>query len=77
MTAASAFFFYCPFSGSRLARALAGIEEIARAGEVRVCAVDVPLPESEWLHAVSPRAADLVFYRTGARGGPLRDAPST
>jgi SAM-dependent methyltransferase len=45
----SVFFLYCPFSGDRLARALAGLERIARTRAIRVCSLDAPLPACPWL----------------------------
>lgn len=50
------FFLYCPFGGARLDRVLHGIERVARARPIRVCALDLRLPPRDWLfHEVSPR----------------------
>jgi hypothetical protein len=63
--AGSVFFLYCPFSGDRLAKALADLERIARTRTIRVCSVDLPLPACPWLtlqEAVPP--GDLTIYRS-------------
>lgn len=57
------FFLYCPFSGARLSRALAHLEQLARTREVRVVCVQVPLPECAWLTPVAS-TEELVVYRT-------------
>jgi len=63
MTSGSIFFLYCPFSGERLSKVLAGLEPIARTKTIRVCCVDLPLPPCSWLVAerVEP---DLAVYRS-------------
>jgi hypothetical protein len=61
---ATVFFLYCPFSGNRLARTLAGIEVTARTRPLRVCCVDLPLPSLPWLSLEPRRRADLAVYRT-------------
>jgi SAM-dependent methyltransferase len=61
----SVFFLYCPFSGDRLAKVLAGLELVARTRMIRVCSVDLPLPVCPWLtlqEAVPP--GDLAIYRS-------------
>lgn len=57
------FFLYCPFSGARLSRALAHLEQLARTREVRVVCVQVPLPECAWLTPVAS-TEELVVYRS-------------
>jgi len=64
LAAGSVFFLYCPFSGERLAELLANLEPAARAREIRVCCVDLPLPPCAWLEAVSPCWPDLTVYRS-------------
>lgn len=51
MTLGSVFFFYCPFSGARLASAVQALEPLARARPLRLCFVDTPPPELSWLAA--------------------------
>ena len=60
----SVFFLYCPFSGERLERLLAGLEPIARTRQIRVCCVDLPLPPCPWLTLASPPFGDLAVYRS-------------
>lgn len=64
MTTGSVFFLYCPFSGERLEQVLDGLESIARTRQIRVCCVDLPLPERPWLTRVSPPSGDLAVYRS-------------
>ena len=67
--AGSVFFLYCPFSGDRLANALAGLERIARSRAIRVCTVDLPLPACPWLTLQEEeRAGGLAIYRSRSRG---------
>lgn len=65
VTTGTVFFLYCPFSGERLEKVLDGLEAIARARQIRVCCVDLPLPPRSWLTLVSPRDEDLAVYRSG------------
>jgi SAM-dependent methyltransferase len=61
------FFLYCPFSGERLRRLLARIEAVARSRVVpgvRLCCVDLPLPDCPWLVMAPRRAGDLTIYRS-------------
>ncbi len=61
----SVFVLYCPFSGARLANALADLEIVARTRMIRVCTVDLPLPARTWLtlqDAVPP--GDVAIYRS-------------
>jgi SAM-dependent methyltransferase len=61
----SVFFLYCPFSGARLARVLAALEELARTRELRVCCVDLPLPPCPWLTPLPSDDSDrLTIYRS-------------
>jgi hypothetical protein len=60
----SVFFFYCPFSGDRLAKVLGDLEVIARTRMIRVCCLDVPLPPCPWLALESPPPGDLAIYRS-------------
>lgn len=61
---ASVFFLYCPFSGARLERLVDALEPIARKRTIRVCTVDVPLPERPWLELMSPPEDGLEVYRS-------------
>jgi SAM-dependent methyltransferase len=45
----SVFFLYCPFSGERLHHLLTALEAIGRTRPIRVCCVDLPLPDCAWL----------------------------
>jgi len=60
----SVFFFYCPFSGARLAKVLDDLEPIARTRPLRVCCVDLPLPPRSWLRREPGRGAELEIYRS-------------
>jgi SAM-dependent methyltransferase len=64
ITTGSVFFFYCPFSGERLAAALDRIEPIARSRALRICAVDVPLPGRPWLSLQRQSSGDLAIHGT-------------
>jgi ubiquinone/menaquinone biosynthesis C-methylase UbiE len=65
--AGTVFFLYCPFGGERLARALGELERVARERTIRVCAVDLPLPELAWLERVEATpAGDVTVYRSRA-----------
>jgi len=70
MRAGSVFFFYCPFSGERLARVFAELEAIARQRPIRVCAVDLPLPQVPWLELAAPPSGDLAVYRSVTPASP-------
>jgi SAM-dependent methyltransferase len=62
----SVFFFYCPFSGDRLAKVLAELERVARTRAIRVCTIDLPLPRCPWLVLQEEEAplGDLTVYRS-------------
>jgi hypothetical protein len=64
ITIGTVFFLYCPFSGPRLAKVLAGLEPIARTRTIRVCCLDLPLPSCSWLVLEPPLSADLAIYRS-------------
>ena len=64
MVTGSVFFFYCPFSGARLAKVLDHLEPIARTRELRVCCVDLPLPPRSWLAREPGRGGALDIYRS-------------
>jgi SAM-dependent methyltransferase len=61
------FFLYCPFGQDRLQTLLTGLERVAAARELRVCAVDLPLPSRPWLTPVSSPNADCAVYRSTGR----------
>lgn len=63
----SVFFLYCPFSGERLAQLLASLEPAARAREIRVCCLDLPLPPCSWLEPMPPEWPDLALYLSTCR----------
>jgi SAM-dependent methyltransferase len=64
MSIGSVFFLYCPFSGDRLMRVLAGLESIAQRRPIRVCCLDLPLPACPWLALASQPSAGLEIYRS-------------
>ncbi|HEV8550378.1 MAG TPA: hypothetical protein VGQ57_15145 [Polyangiaceae bacterium] len=57
------FFLYCPFSGARLERVLHHLEAMARARTIRICCVQLPALEREWLKLVSADE-ELSIYRS-------------
>lgn len=63
----SVYFLYCPFGGDRLRQVLAGIEAIAQTRAIRVCCVDLPLPECDWLAAEPAGSGSVAIYRSAAR----------
>jgi SAM-dependent methyltransferase len=63
-SAGSVFLLYCPFSGDRLAKLLTNLEPVARARQIRVCCVDLPLPPCPWLEQTPPASHDLTLYRS-------------
>ena len=67
VTTGSVFFFYCPFSGARLAKVLDDLEPIARTRTLRLCCVNLPLPPRRWLTRKPSGGEDLVVYKTCAR----------
>jgi SAM-dependent methyltransferase len=64
MVTGSVFFLYCPFSGARLAKVLDALEPIARARQVRVCCVALPLPPLSWLTRGPGQDGELDIYRS-------------
>lgn len=72
-SAGSVFLLYCPFSGDRLAKLLAKLEPIARARQIRVCCVDLPLPPCPWLEQTPPTSLDLAIYRSTLLAGTPTD----
>jgi hypothetical protein len=64
MVTGSVFFFYCPFSGARLAKVLDDLEAIARTRALRVCCVDLPLPPRSWLRREPGPGGALEIYRS-------------
>lgn len=64
MVVGSVFFFYCPFSGTRLAKVLDDLEAIARTRPLRVCCVLLPLPPRPWLTRVPGPDGELEIYRS-------------
>jgi hypothetical protein len=63
----SVFFFYCPFSGARLAKVVDDLEPIARARPLRICCVDLPLPPRAWLTREPGRGGALEIFRSEPR----------
>jgi hypothetical protein len=60
----SVFFFFCPFSGARLAKVLDDLEPMARTRPVRVCCVCLPLPPRSWLAREPGPDGELEIYRS-------------
>jgi hypothetical protein len=69
MVVGSVFFFYCPFSGARLAKVLDDLEPIARTRELRVCCVCLPLPPRPWLAREPGSEGELEIYRSTLPSG--------
>lgn len=68
MSVGSVFFFYCPFSGARLAKVLDDLEPIARTRPLRVCCVHLPLPPRPWLRCEPGRGGELEIHRSTSFG---------
>jgi SAM-dependent methyltransferase len=64
----SVFFLYCPFSGARLEKVLDALEPVARARQLRVCCVQLPLPPRPWLTREPDRGGPLELYRSAPAG---------
>lgn len=64
MMSGSVFFLYCPFSGDRLDKVLADLELIARARQIQVCTLDLPLPPRPWLTLTARPSEGLSIYRS-------------
>lgn len=58
------FFFYCPFSGARLERAIDALSPIARTHRLHVASVDVPMPARSWLRRISADHAAVLVHRS-------------
>lgn len=58
------FFLYCPFSGRRLEHVVDELEPIAATRPLRICSVDLQLPERRWLVCEPQLRDDLAIYRT-------------
>ncbi|MEZ4295153.1 MAG: hypothetical protein R3B70_09255 [Polyangiaceae bacterium] len=54
---------YCDFIGPRLADGLSALEPIAHSHPLRICTVDLPLPERPWLRRRAT-SGDLEVYRS-------------
>jgi SAM-dependent methyltransferase len=51
MTTGTVFFFYCPFSGEHIARVMDALRPLAQVRPLRLCFVDMPVPDLPWLVA--------------------------
>jgi|SRR5687768_5300900 len=60
----SVFFFYCPFGGARLQHVLDELEGIAKTRPIRVCCVDVAMPECAWLAREASPTENVAIYRS-------------
>jgi len=61
---ATVFFFYCPFGGHRLERALEDLRLLARAHPVRVCCVEMPQLRRDWLAPLPSISPELTVYES-------------
>lgn len=64
LTTGTVFFLYCPFSGAHLRRFLDGLEDVARARPIRVCCVDMPPLQAEWLARMPSTLPSVDVYRS-------------
>ncbi len=60
----SVYFLYCPFGGDRLQRVLSDLQAIARTRPIRICCVDLPLPERDWLTAAPAASGNVTVHRS-------------
>lgn len=60
------FFLYCPFGQDRLQALLDQLEPAAHARELRICAVDLPVPPRRWLTLISPPGRGCAVFRSTA-----------
>jgi SAM-dependent methyltransferase len=63
---ATVFFLYCPFGQDRLQALLDRLEPAAQARELRICAVDLPVPPRPWLLSLSPPGHECAVLRSTA-----------
>jgi predicted RNA methylase len=64
MPTGSVFFFYCPFGGARLAKALADLEALARTRTLRICSFALPPLAGPWLTLEVQHPDGLAIYRS-------------
>lgn len=67
-SAGTVFFLYCPFSGVRLDSFLDALEGIARTRLARICCVDMPRLDRDWLTLIAARSAELHVYQSKSLG---------
>ena len=58
------FFLYCPFGAAQLRVFLDGLEDIARAKQIRVCCVDMPPLTCSWLARCTSNSLRVDVYRS-------------
>jgi SAM-dependent methyltransferase len=58
------FFLYCPFDAAHLREFLAGLEDRARAKQIRVCCVDMPPLKRPWLVRDTSSSRRTEVYRS-------------
>jgi ubiquinone/menaquinone biosynthesis C-methylase UbiE len=63
------FFLYCPFGAAHLRGFLDGLEDRARAKQIRVCCVDMPPLTCPWLVRCSATSLRVDVYRSTLHGG--------
>jgi predicted RNA methylase len=66
LTEATVFFLYCPFGGTRLARVVDDLEQLARSRPLRICCVGLPALDRPWLSPLPAATPDLTVYRATA-----------
>jgi hypothetical protein len=72
MTVGTVFYFYCPFGGDRLARVMDALHSLAQVRPLRLCFVDMPVPDLPWLvEEPAPSEEPVAICRTRIKG---RDA---
>lgn len=65
LASGTVFLLYCPFSGARLERVLDDLEVVARTHAIRVCCVDLPLPQRHWPAEIARPCPELLVYASG------------
>lgn len=64
MPEATVYFFYAPCNGEMLARVMQRMEEVAKKHPIRICTVDLRLPEVPWLVECDTPFAALSVYQS-------------
>jgi len=64
MPDATVYFFYAPCNGEMLARVMQRMEEVSKKHPIRICTVDLRLPEVAWLVECDTPFAALSVYQS-------------